>query len=71
MRIGDAATAQKERQSEPVSLEERQERAIETACAKPAKRDLKANKLYRECVVELRNDLARLEQAPVVIASRD
>ncbi len=70
MVIGDAPTAGDQRAERTVTRAEMIERAVEEACVRPDSRDLKMQRLYRECVAELRAELAETQPAPRQLAAR-
>lgn len=70
MVIGDAPTASPERASTAPSREERAERAIENACARPSVQSVKMQSLYRECVAEMQARMAENSEDAQQIAAR-
>lgn len=70
MVIGKTPAASQQREERTVSRADLIERAVDKACARPALRDLKMQRLYRECLAELRAELAERQQAGQQVAIR-
>jgi len=56
--IGETPTAEQDRETAAPSREVLVERAIEQACARPSLQAVKMQMMYRECVAEMRAELA-------------
>lgn len=68
--IGDAPSAEQERETSAPTQEALVERAIEQACARPSLQAVKMQMMYRECIAELRAELASGSENSIRLAAR-